>query len=363
MKTIYKLCFGLILLTVISAGFHVQAESPPPSVAPPTDPVFVPALIYHRVIPNTTSNYDFTPEQLESHFKYLKEHGYHPITATQYMGFLQNPMAVPPKPVILTFDDGNKSHYNQVFPLLKKYGFGATFFVTTDYVAEKSNTTLTWGELTEMAQSGMDIQSHTLSHPYLTATKSFSDHAAYLKGMERELRHSKDLIEQKLQSKVDLLAYPYGWFNSEVEAIAVKVGYQGLFTVNWGNNLLTQNPLQIKRRVMDNSLTLQDFRRILSARPLELEAISPLDKTVIQATPVIKFRLKNSDLKTVELIVRSFKTTLTKDNEGVFTCPSLPALTAEGYHMIIIKGTDSKNHYYLGSWGFVFHNPHVVNGD
>ncbi|HEX3046334.1 MAG TPA: polysaccharide deacetylase family protein, partial [Bacillota bacterium] len=130
--------------------------------------IFIPMLCYHRVTPDVRSLYDLTPEMFESQLQFFKDEGYHPITGLQYIKLQKYPEYVPDKPVILTFDDGSIGHYQYVFPLLKKYGFLATFFVYPDVVFQNTEKLITWPELAEMAQAGMDIESHTMSHSYLT---------------------------------------------------------------------------------------------------------------------------------------------------------------------------------------------------
>ena len=115
----------------------------------------------------------------------------------------------PKKPIVLTFDDGNKSHYTWVFPLLKKYGFAATFFIYPNAVKETSKVYLTWPELKEIAAAGFDIESHSMSHPFLTRSNiPTGDNTPYLKWLNHELFDSKTLLENKLGKKVTLLAYP-----------------------------------------------------------------------------------------------------------------------------------------------------------
>ena len=319
----------------------------------------IPVLIYHRVINKPTSSYDLTPEQLEAQLQFLTKQGFQTITAAQYLEFQKDPAGFPSKPVILSFDDGHLSHYMQVFPLLKKYGFTATFFVYPQVVSNASNTQITWDELKEMAAAGMDIESHTMTHPFLTKKRLEEDHQAYLKRLDHELRDSRLLIEEKLGRRVMLLAYPYGWFNTIVEERAVQAGYTGIFTVNWGNNLVNENPLRVKRRVMESGIDLAELESILTARPLKIEIFNPGDASIKGAAPTILFKQLDGNLEAIDLRIRSYKLTLTPDKKGYFLFGGLTDLSP-GYHMIIIKGYDVYNHFYLGSWGFDY-QPGLVN--
>ncbi len=81
-------------------------------------------------------------------------------------------------------------------------------------------------ELLQLEQSGIKIQSHTLTHPHLTDLNENQ--------LDLELRRSKEILEQTLDSPVNQLAYPYGDFNSRVQNLAKKLGYQTAFSANRG---------------------------------------------------------------------------------------------------------------------------------
>ncbi|MCL6588470.1 MAG: polysaccharide deacetylase family protein [Firmicutes bacterium] len=313
--------------------------------------IFVPVFCYHRVTPDIHSLYDLTPEMLESQLQYLKDEGYHPITGLQYIKLQKNPEFIPDKPVILTFDDGSKGHYQYAFPLLKKYGFLATFFVYPNVVFQDTKKMITWPELAEMAQAGMDIESHTMSHAYLTKPGADPAGFQYLQWLSEELRGSKTVLEQKLNRKISLLGYPYGWYNRVVEAEAARAGYEGAFTVNWGVNRLDENPFRIKRRVISNNLRREDFERYLSSRPLSLEIIAPPDAALFTEKPVIRFRVVQREVELVDITVRDEKGTVRSDPTGAFTFDNYE-LRWPGYYQITISGFDDQKRFYQSSWGF-----------
>ena len=347
MKILKRYLFLLIPLLFSGAfflkSFHVLARVQPADLT-------IPALCYHRITVKPASPYDFTPSQLESHFKYLKQHGYQPITATQFLAFQREPGLFPEKPVLLTFDDGSKTHYTRVLPLLKRYGFKATFFVFPNAVAATSQKFLTWSELREIAHAGMDIGSHSMSHPFLTKRNHLSAQR-YHNWLKYELSDSKKVLEKKLNCRINFLAYPFGWFNSEIETAAVEAGYQGIFTVNWGPNQVEENPLRVKRRVMENSMSLAELENILTAKVLDLEILSPLDTAIVDILPEIRFRVKNPGIKTVKLEIWKYKAYLTADNQGVFSF-KIPGKLHTGFIMIIVRGTDLNQNQYLNSWCF-----------
>ncbi len=349
MKKVLTTFVGMLICLISASFLFIKAQDR--EIEGQKEPVLIPALIYHRITPKALSIYDYTPEQLEGHLEYFREHEYTPITALQMVEMLAVPEKLPKKPVVLTFDDGHKSHYTAVFPLLKRYGYQGTFFVYPDVIAEKSEKQLTWDELRTMRREGMDIQSHTKSHPYLTQAGKNQSPAEYHRWLRSEIYDSKRILEEKLQQKVDLLAYPYGWFNQTIEAMAVQAGYRGIFTVNWGVNSPAENPLRIKRRVMENTMGQADLNEILTAKPLPIEIIQPEDTARLRQAPVVKFKITDPRIERVEIKVRSITGQLTKDQDGLFTWPGL-IRSNPGYHMIVIRGFDPENQPLINSWGF-----------
>src|SRR5438477_887347 len=78
---------------------------------------------------------------------------------------------IPDKLVVLTFDDASKSHFTVARPLLKKYGFGATFFVTEGWdFATNNKDYMTWQEITQLHKDGFEIGNHTRDHQSVTET-------------------------------------------------------------------------------------------------------------------------------------------------------------------------------------------------
>jgi peptidoglycan/xylan/chitin deacetylase (PgdA/CDA1 family) len=344
-----------ILVGALLIGGTVGAEMAKPGG------ILIPIITYHRVTEKPATEIDLTEEQLGQQLQFFRKAGYQPITATQLLAYQGNPELFPRKPLVITFDDGPKSNYLKVFPLLKKYGWAATFFIYPQVIAEASKTKLTWSELREMAKAGMDIQSHTLTHPFLTSINA-SGQERYSKWLKRELLESKKIIETKLGRKVTLLAYPYGWFNKYVEKRCLRAGYRGVFTVNYGVNQVRPGRVRFDRYVMTNNMSRSVLKSLLTAKPLEIKTIVPRDGETVLGLTQIKFRLKSSKLKRVEVKFRNKRSLLQCDQNGIFTLQSIGKVPT-GYQMVIVKAQGSKGENYLGCWGFDYQLPVVAGGE
>ena len=196
----------------------------------------IPILFYHKIdYPDPRARVKglyVTPENFYRQMRYLKWRRFNTITAAEYIDYLEKGDPLPPRPILLTFDDGYRDNYLNAFPILKKFGFTATIFLVVGDVGEKVRwedseeqleaEILTWEEIKEMKEYGIDFQSHTLTHARLTKLSP--------EKIEEELYRSRKILEDKLSSSVTSLAYPYGSFNEEIKKIAQKSGYKGAFT-------------------------------------------------------------------------------------------------------------------------------------
>jgi peptidoglycan/xylan/chitin deacetylase (PgdA/CDA1 family) len=182
----------------------------------------VPILIYHSIRPYRPTDtagvrkYIATPQTLENELAYLKENGYTSVTFTDLTRSVTSGVPLPPRSVIISFDDDWQTQYTYAFPLLKKYGFKATFYVWVIVVGMRNH--MTWDEVKELDAAGMEIGCHTMTHPYLTRIK---DDAT----LRREIFGAKQRIEQRIGKPVTSFAYPFGQYNERVVAIVKEAGF------------------------------------------------------------------------------------------------------------------------------------------
>lgn len=186
----------------------------------------VPILIYHSIAPYTSSTtplvrgYTIPPSMLDKQLGYLKINGYAVISFESLIDAMRNASSiVPPKSVVLTFDDGWEDQYREAFPILEKYGDVATFFVFTNGPDSGDPNFLSWSQLKEMQNAGMDIESHSVSHPYLFTITNQAD-------LWKEIEGSREIIESHMGRAPDIFAYPFGEYNALDIALLKSAGYR-----------------------------------------------------------------------------------------------------------------------------------------
>lgn len=338
-----------ICLLVICLFFVVLSFIPIFNIQAADIATNIPIFCYHRITTNPISEYDLTPAQLESHFQYFKSNGYQTITVGQLLEYQKKPALLPKKTLVLTFDDGTKSHYTEVLPLLKKYGFKGTFYIFPNSTYGSKKRWLSWEEIGELVKAGMDIGSHGLTHPYLTARNGLNEEQ-YKVWLDKELVQSRKMLEEHLKIQVKTIAYPFGLYDRQVEEAAIKAGYQGMLSINPGPNRIRENSYRLKRRIVVNTMGLKSLANIMADRSLDIQILSPADGEVIPNLPVIRFRVKTPGVSSVRLEVSRYQTVLQPDAKGVYTF-AVPKLK-RAFYTIITRAKDGNNQSYLNSWSF-----------
>ncbi|MDE1919136.1 MAG: polysaccharide deacetylase family protein [Patescibacteria group bacterium] len=185
--------------------------------------VYVPILVYHIVRPSYPSDsaavrrLALTPETFDAELSHLSEAGYRVVSFGDLEAYFASGTPLPAKPILLSFDDGWQNQFTYAFPILKKHGFSATFFVFTNAIGRRGF--MTWDELKRMREAGMTIGAHSRSHPYLT---KIADPAA----LWDEIAGSKAVLEQRLGVPVTVFAYPFGQYDPSVVADVARAGYR-----------------------------------------------------------------------------------------------------------------------------------------
>lgn len=193
-------------------------QKPPEGIS-----VALPIIVYHGVRPNylgesdDVKRYTIEPDILDHELAYLRDNNYHVISLNALSKYFDAGTPLPAKPIVLTFDDGWKNQYVYAFPLLKKYGFTATFFVFTSAIGHKNF--MSWDEIKEMDAAGMTIGGHTKTHPYLT---KITDPET----LAKEIGGGKQIIEEHLGHSIETFAYPFGMYNATTTRAVEKAGYR-----------------------------------------------------------------------------------------------------------------------------------------
>lgn len=192
----------------------------------------VPILLYHRFGPVVADSMTVTTAVFEQQLAWLRDHDYRIIPLRALVDSVNNPPAtLPPRAVVICADDGHKSVYTDMFPLVRRYGFPITLFIYPSAISN-ADYALTWDEIGEMHGTGLvDIQSHTYWHPNFNRERARLSPAAYHAFVMTQLVRAKEVLARHTGATVDMLAWPFGIYNAELEQWASLAGYKAAFTM------------------------------------------------------------------------------------------------------------------------------------
>lgn len=218
----------------ISAATDPSAPSAPQVAAPVAKPIAdtsgeVVVLCYHRIEGKAGGVLSIEPALFEEHMQKIKDLGLSVISMKDFLAWRRGEKSIPAKSVLITIDDGYQSGYEVAWPILKKYGYPFTMFVYLKYISTGGKA-ITWEQLAEMRDAGVDIGSHTISHMDLRRKPSKAS-GTYEEWLTAEVAKSREVIEEKLGIRCVTIAYPFGYHNAAVNAAVKAAGYEAGFTV------------------------------------------------------------------------------------------------------------------------------------
>lgn len=270
------------------------------------------AIAYHDVRIDVVGNYDpdqfaVSTQHLAAHFGWLQHNGYVPVSIDDIIAASHDRKTLPDKAVLLTFDDGLKSIYTQVYPLLKVFNYPAVVSVVTDWINMAPGQTvqyehrrmgradfISWDEARELRASGLiEIASHSANlHRGIVAnpqenllpaaiSRAYRDGhyetgGDYRARINADLSRSVEAIRVGIGSLPRVMTWPYGKYNAENSALAAELGMSVALTLNGGINSLS-DLAHIKRILITGNPGIGEFSRQL---------IWPQKKAIVRAVQV-----------------------------------------------------------------------------
>jgi peptidoglycan/xylan/chitin deacetylase (PgdA/CDA1 family) len=217
-----------------------------PDFGPPGAPratADVPIVMYHHVgllPPNPDAirrDLTVSPELFERTLEQLQEKGIGTVTMAELFDHFTGGPALPQRCAILTFDDGYDDNYEFAFQMLKQRGMVGTFFISTDFVERPGY--LTWDQIKEMADAGMEIAAHSANHPDFRKLGPAE--------LRRQLVEPKAQLEEATGKPVRFMAYPAGMYNPAVMAATRAAGYEAAVTVLHGTRHTPSLAFELRR--------------------------------------------------------------------------------------------------------------------
>ena len=185
----------------------------------------IPILMYHGIREEVGKRHPYfetntSPQLFASHMRLLRDSGYTTVRLSDAVATIAAGRPCRRR-VAITFDDGYRDFYTHAFPILNDYGFKATMFIVSGFTAWRPLRRdeieyMTWDEVREIHSYGIEIGSHTVTHPELQRMSH--------EQVDYEIRQSKLAIEEEIGQSIRSFSYPFAFPEPDREFVGVLKG-------------------------------------------------------------------------------------------------------------------------------------------
>lgn len=236
----------------------------------------VPILLYHSISVQAARRFlrfTLAPGAFAAHLAHLAAAGYTPLTAARFAAALRaRADELPPRPVVITFDDGFADFQKYALPELCRHRFPATLYVVTGHVGgssrwlrtmgEQDRPMLSWPQLREIASAGVEIGAHSHTHADLDVVGP--------ENARDEIARSRDTLAQQLGHAPRTFAYPFGHYDRRVRALVEQEGYAGACAVRHAMSHSGDDPFAMARILVTRETGVEDLDALLQGHGLPL---------------------------------------------------------------------------------------------
>ncbi len=233
------------------------------------DPPGIPALMYHRICDDPApalGRYATTPSAFAAQMEWLRQNGFRAITTEEFARAIWEGKALPPRPVMVTFDDGYRDNLHHALPVLRRLAMTATIFIPTDHVGTTADwdalfgppaPLMDWSELAQVRKAGLSLASHNTRHRPMTG-QSFPE-------LRDGARRSRQELKSRLGIETTTLAYPYGIHDQAIERALLDEGYRVAFTTLSRRYRKGDRIMAVPRIEVRGDMGIEDFAAAINA--------------------------------------------------------------------------------------------------
>lgn len=189
-------------------------------------------FIYHRFDESKYPSTNISSEIFKQQLDYLRDNNIEVISLGETVTRLESGQPLPDHAVALCADDSYKSFYDVAMPLVREYGYPITLFVNTAAVG--SGGYLSWDDLRQLHEEGVELGNHTATHPYLVEAEDGETYSQWRERIRLDIQRSQEAFERNLGFRPDLFAYTYGEYSDDIVELIKEMGFRAAYAQQSG---------------------------------------------------------------------------------------------------------------------------------
>lgn len=248
-------------------------------------------LMYHRVGESKYPSTNIKVEQLVQQLNYIQQNGYQVWPLRKIIGRLAQNEALPDKVVAITFDDAYASVYKIAYPILQQRKMPFTLFAATNPIDSGFENYMSWEQLKDMAQNGVEIGNHSRTHHHLIERLENETQKQWAERVTEDILSAAKRIKQKAGVEPTLFAYPYGEYNIALSNIVKAHGYVGFGQHSGPAGVTNDKGFLPRFPVSEHFADMDEFATKLASLSLPLANVTPNDTIVNSLQPRLTIKL------------------------------------------------------------------------
>lgn len=305
-------------------------------------------LIYHHVASDTPRVSSVTAEELRSHLQYLKDHQFQVISLQTLINQIQQGKPIADNAVVITFDDSYENNFTTAHPILKEFGYPYTIFISPGSIDKADGPLLNWQQVKQMSDDGVLVANHGMWHEHMAVPEPGEPKAQWRERLKQSILQAEQRIKQETGQSHKWLAYPYGEYSAELEALVSELGFIGIGQHSGAisaSSVLTRLPRYPAAGRYADLTELSQKLETLAFDITDFHGVEPISKT---KTPTLTLTLNVKDFNTAQLQCFAGSERLTPQwvNDNTFTVKPVSPLSAGRHRYNCTAPSVSKKGYY-----------------
>jgi peptidoglycan/xylan/chitin deacetylase (PgdA/CDA1 family) len=227
----------------------------------------IPILCYHRFGDQVNDEMTIKNSTFKKQLAWLKDHNYTVIPLERAVNYLKKlEITIPEKSVVITVDDGHRSVYTDMEPIVREYQIPVTLFIYPSAISN-AKYAMTWEQLRELEATNLFVvQSHTYWHPNFKKEKKRLPKEEYDRFVTLQLGDAIKKLETKTGHKVEYLAWAFGVVDDDLKMRAGELGYSAAFTIERRYATQADSMMLLPRFMIVEQFGVKVFEDIVSGR-------------------------------------------------------------------------------------------------